>query len=113
MGGGLSAWKEFLSDAVEPELKRLDVDENLIPPDRSVVLSIDEYDELISVLMNKPIDLSSILWQMLKDNANPQTNKFVFSMHLEPHQTGDFKVPYLDDELNQLFDEAGSYLRTD
>jgi hypothetical protein len=102
LGSGEDIWNEFLRDAIAPELQKLGISEELIAPGRIVVLSIEEFDLLISVLLTKKVALSQILEKLLANNANLQTRKLNFSQHLDEFRTDDTYLPYLDDEFAEL-----------
>jgi hypothetical protein len=103
LGPGQPMWDEFLAGAVGSTLESEDIDPQVIPPERIVVLSLREWDVLMSILRTDPTLLARILREMVVNNRNPTTAKFAFIQHLIPHVPAQPKLPYLDEESDRLF----------
>ena len=93
LGPGDDFWNEFAGEIVEKELKKLNIDNTIIPPKRIVVLSIDEFDTLCGVINSQQDTLDNILAQMEKNNSDPGTKKFSFSMHLSKYTSENLDLP--------------------
>ena len=103
LGPGQPMWDEFLGEAVGSTLKSEGIDPQVMPPERIVVLSLREWDVLMSILRTDPTLLARILREMVVNNRNPTTAKFAFIQHLIPHVPAQPKLPYLDEESDRLF----------
>jgi hypothetical protein len=104
LGPGQSLWDEFLAEAVRTDLEEADIDPQIIPPERIVVLSLREWDVLMSILHADATLLSGILNEMVVSNRNAATAKFAFIQHIFPYVPVEPDLPYLDEEANRLFD---------
>lgn len=102
LGPGQAMWDEFLGEAMERKLKSKGIDARLIPPERIVVLSLREWDRLMSILRTDPTLLSRILNGMVVSNRKPETTKFTFGQHLDPYIPAQPELPYLDEESSRL-----------
>lgn len=102
LGPGQSLWDEFLGEAIEAELKGADVDTQVIPPERIVVLSLAEWDMFVAILRTDLTLLSRILNEMVVSNRRPDTAKFTFGQHLDPYIPAQPELPYLDEEFAAL-----------
>jgi hypothetical protein len=103
LGPGQSMWDEFLGEAVAGTLKREGINPRVIPPERIVVLSLREWDVLVSILHADSTLLSQILNEMVVSNRHPATAKFAFWQHLGPYIPAKPRLPYLDEESDRLF----------
>ena len=103
LGPGQPMWEEFLGEAVGSILESEGIDPQVIPPERIVVLSLREWDVLMSILHSDPTLLSQILKEMVVSNRHPTTAGFAFIQHLIPYVAAQPKLPYLDEEANRLF----------
>jgi hypothetical protein len=103
LGPGKLLWEEFLAEAVQTDLEHADIDPQIIPPERIVVLSLDEWDTLMSILLPDPTLLSRILNGMVVNNRSPLTAKFALWQHLDPYIPAQPELPYLDEEADRLF----------
>jgi hypothetical protein len=99
LGPGQSFWDELLGEALGAELQTAGIDPQVIPPERIVVLSLAEWDMLMSILHTDPTLLSRILDEMVVSNRDPTTAKFAFVQHLIPYVPAQPKLPYLDEEF--------------
>jgi hypothetical protein len=103
LGPGQPMWDEFLGEAVESRLESEGIGPQIMPPERIVVLSLREWDVLMSILRTDPTLLSRILNEMLVNNRSPMTAKFAFWQHLNAYIPAQPELPYLDEESNRLF----------
>jgi hypothetical protein len=106
LGPGERIWDEFLKDAIITTLAKENIDQKLIDPEKIIVLSIDEFDYLISVLLSKKVTLPKILEKMQINNTSLNTAKFNFAQHLDEYRSEKNKLPYLDESFNELMDRA-------
>lgn len=104
LGPGEAAWEEFLREAVEPTLLSKGTDLNTIPPEGIVILSIDEFDQFISIIWEESAPISIILHEMVDANSNWETRKLLFSQHLDKYRPEEPRHPFLDDEFEELAD---------
>jgi hypothetical protein len=102
LGPGQAMWEEFLGEAVGSTLKSEGIDPRVIPPERIVVLSLREWDMLMSILRTDPTLLSRILNEMVVNNRSPMTVKFAFWQHLDLYIPAQPELPYLDEESSRL-----------
>ncbi len=102
LGAGQPLWDEFLQEAVEPELKSEGISPTLISPERIVLLSVPEWDMLLSILYTDSTLLPTILNTMVVDNRDPTTAKFTFGQHLNQYMPAQPQLPYLDGEFTAL-----------
>jgi len=102
LGPGQLMWDEFLGVPVETELKSEGIDPQFITPGRIVVLSLREWDILMSILHADPMLLGRILNEMVVSNRDPATAKFAFVQHLLPYIPVQPELPYLDEEFSAL-----------
>jgi len=103
LGPGQPMWDEFLGEAVGSRLKSEGIDPQVIPPERIVVLSLREWDVLMSILRTDSTLLSRILNGMVESNRKPETTNFTFGQHLDPYVPAQPKLSYLDEESSRLF----------
>lgn len=106
LGTGDMVWEEFLKEAIEPVLESKKIDINLIPPERIMFLSIDEFDQLVSILWQKTATMSMVLGEMLEANRSIDTRKWVFSQHLDKFRPESPQHPFLDDQFELLSNEV-------
>ena len=102
LGNGQQIWNEFLFSAVGSEFEKENINSSIIPPDHIIVLSLFEFDILMSILHKSHNHLNKILFTMVKQNSKPKTEKFSFLQHLIPFLDPDPKLPYLDRTFNEL-----------
>jgi hypothetical protein len=112
LGPGQSMWDEFLGEAVLTRLEGTGIDPQLIAPERIVVLSVGEWDLLMSILRTDPTLLSHILNEMVASNREPEAAKFAFVQHLLPYIPVRPELPYLDGEADKLFDSLQAKMST-
>jgi hypothetical protein len=106
LGPGQQLWDEFLDEAVRSKLESEGIDPEVIPPERIVVLSLAEWDELMSILRTDPTLLSRILNGMVVSNRKPETTNFTFGQHLAPYLPAQPELPYLDEESTRLLESV-------
>lgn len=99
---GQAIWDEFLGEAMVRKLKGEGIDLRIIPPERIVVLSLRDWDVLMSILRTDPTLLSRILNEMVVNNRSPMSAKFAFWQHLDPYIPAQPELPYLDEESSRL-----------
>lgn len=102
LGPGQLLWDEFLAAAVQTDLEDADIDPQVIPPERIVVLSLEEWDILMSILHSDRTLLSHILKDMVLSNRDSATAKFAFGQHLDASVPAQPELPYLDEEFTAL-----------
>jgi len=110
LGSGEDVWKEFLGSAVGSACKNLDIDTNMIPPSNIVIMSIEEFDPLVSILLDKRSTLPSILDEMVKSNSDPRTKKLSFWQHYAHLVKKSPKLQYLDEPLARFYDRVETKL---
>jgi hypothetical protein len=106
LGPGQPLWDEFLGEAVRSKLESEGIDPEVIPPERIVVLSLAEWDELMSILRTNPTLLSRILNGMVVSNRKPESTNFTFGQHLAPYLPAQPELPYLDEESSRLLESV-------
>jgi len=87
---------------VRTELVATNIHPQVILTERIVVLSLAEWDTLVSILLEDPTLLSVILNEMLASNRSPATAGYAFIQHLVPHIPARPEPPYLDEEFTAL-----------
>ena len=81
--GGRQFWDEFLRDEITEKLKALNIEPNLIPPENIFLLSIDEFDYLITFLSQHPEQTFNTVFSQVKEfETDPQSARFFFRDHL-------------------------------
>ncbi len=104
LGNGQMMWDEFLGRVISEKISDQEIDIHLIPPENIVVLSIDEFDLLLSCLQESTLSLFEVLKKMIEENSSLDTMKMNFSQHLFPFIKGIPKLNYLD----SYFEMVGS-----
>jgi hypothetical protein len=112
LGSGEVIWDEFLKDSVNPTLIAKNISIDLIPPEQIIILSVDEFDQFISVLWQCSVTVSDIFSEMLEANKDLETRKWMFSQHLGKFQNKDPKHPFLDSEIESLIDTVKGKFQT-
>jgi hypothetical protein len=102
LGAGDVVWEEFLRDTVEPVLNEKNISVDLIPAERIIILSIDEFDMFVSVLWQGSATVSDIFCEMLKTNQKLETRNLMFSQHLDKLLNKDQQHPFLNKEFEAL-----------
>ena len=108
LGAGEDAWTEFLYESVSDYLEKNSIDQNIIPPNRIIFLSLDEFDNLISVLFNQRAKMPNILYKLIENNKEYITKKFTFSQHLEEWMRGELIHPFLNQTFTEFVDTLKS-----
>lgn len=108
LGRGEDAWIEFLKESVSKYLLENSIDQDIIPPDRIMFMSISEFDQLISIIFNEKASISDILFKVVENNKHSTTRKFSFSQHLTEWLEEDhLKHPFLDQTFERFIKELG------
>ena len=102
LGAGDVVWEEFLRDSVEPVLNEKNISVDLIPAERIIILSINEFDLFVSVLWQNSATVSDIFSEMLKANQKWETKTLMFSQHLDKLRNKNQQHPFLDNEFKAL-----------
>jgi hypothetical protein len=102
LGAGDVVWEEFLRDSVEPVLNEKNISVDLIPAERIIILSIDEFDLFVSVLWQGSVTVSYIFSEMLKANQKWETRNLMFAQHLDKLRNKKQQHPFLDKEFKAL-----------
>ena len=67
---------------------------HLLPPENLFIIDIESWDRTLQILKTNKISLVDVLEKIKNIDANPQSKKFNFSMHLD-----DFKI----EKINLLY----------
>lgn len=103
LGTAKKIWDEFAGKDIEEFLIEHEIDKSIIPPDNIFIVSVDEYDQLISTLLNnKKYTLSELLAKFTQDNAKPETSCLTISQHLHRVDPSHIDIPYLKDVENKM-----------
>lgn len=106
LGKGEDFWDEFVKDIILPYLAKKGISADLIHPENMFVISLDEYDCLISQAKNSGVQISDILDYAIAQNKEAATMRFVFRQHIhEYNKNSRFNLPYIDDGFKNLTDD--------
>lgn len=112
LGDGQSVWDEFLFSAVNSSPLNKEIDLQSIPADHIIILSLYEFDLLMSCLHQSQSLLEEILTNVIKNNLNQETRKFTFSQHLDQYLQSEINLSYLDIAFNELSSKISSKFRS-
>ena len=104
LGAGDVAWEEFLKEEVESVLKSKEIRTDLIPPDHIIILSVDEFDQFISIIWQGLATIPDIFNHMLESNQMWETKKWMFSQYLDKYRSQNPQHPFLDEEFESISD---------
>ena len=112
LGNGRMIWDEFLKSAIEDEINDMRVNIDMIPPEKIVVLSIREFDLLMSCLQ-KQNSIAEILNTMIEENTNNKSMKWTFDQNLAPYTQELIALNYLDEKFDSTCNRIESLFQKD
>lgn len=112
LGPPQDMWDEFLAEAILPELQASGIDPNLIPPERILVISIEEFDTMMKFINSSSLNFPDLLLLMVKNNKDAKSRCFTFSQHLNwDIANPETPLPYLKNEFDDLFEMTMSRVK--
>jgi|GEM_PF-5085766 len=112
LGRGKDFWEEFVREVIKPSLHKRDIVETLIKPEHIFVISLDEYDSLISQAKESNVEILDILKFAIEQDQDAQTQKMIFSGHIHAYNPSNhFCLPYLEDGFQKITNNIVEELR--
>ena len=109
MGDGVRAWTEFLGVAVEKEIRERGLDEQVIPHENIIAISVSEFDALVSYGLRDPSKIGDLLLSVAKTRLRAGESKMFMSMYFEPPIGNEDRLPYLDGLVEEQFKRSGAH----
>lgn len=101
---GLSFYNNIAKDKIDTIYSN-NVESGTIPPENMFFVTIQEFELLMEYVRSKKIKISDCFERVKKDDADPQTSKFVFTQHLLGWKANDppsFLVEKANDTLSKF-----------
>lgn len=112
LGRGEEFWEEFVKDIVNPTLERKSISTDLIKPERIFVISIDEYDCLISQAKQCNVDIIDILKFAIERDKKSDTRHVVIGGHINAYNPETRpNLPYLEESFETITNSVIAFLR--
>lgn len=73
-----------------------------LPPENVFIMDIYTWDLVVNVISTRQTTLLNLITKARNSNANPQTRKAQFEMHLDDFNLRQFQLSYLIEELKML-----------
>ncbi len=102
-GNGIDAWNSFLKNPTTSFSRENNLDVKLLPPEHLFFIDLSAWDKLLMVLKKGELTLIEILEQVIKNDKEDETKKFLFYMHLHDYDIGPVNLNYLN-EAFKFFD---------
>ena len=93
LGNSIDVWEQFL----KKEARKIGLENKmrLLPPENLFIIDIESWDRTLQILKTNKISLVDVLEKIKNIDANPQSKKFNFSMHLDDFKINKINLSYL------------------
>ena len=92
LGNSADIWDQFL----KKEFEKLNISNEKLPIDHLFIMDLQTWDKTMQVVKSNGISLERILEKVKHADAESQSRKFSFHMHLEEYEIQNYNLTYLN-----------------
>lgn len=108
LGNGLTFYNGIAKSSIDKIIQKFG--ETLIPLENIYFLNVDEFDLLMEIVRSEGVSITDILEKAKRDDLNPSTRKFNFSIHLASERNHLKNPQHLIEIMNEKIDRLVSAL---